>query len=83
VEATSRGLHVHQMVGILPDRARELYRIPAHSRALTALAIGYLGAPERLPEAMRARDLTPRSRKPLHEFVFAERYGEPSPLLRD
>src|SRR6516165_11229530 len=28
LEATSRGLSVHQMIGILPDRARELYRIP-------------------------------------------------------
>jgi nitroreductase len=83
VEATSRGLSVHQMIGILPDRARELYRIPDHSRALTALAIGYPGAPERLPEGLRERDLQPRTRKPLSEFVFAERYGDPSPLLRD
>jgi len=83
VEASARGLSVHQMIGILPDRARALYRIPEHTRALTALAIGYLGAPERLPEGMRARDLMPRSRRPLREFVFAERYGEPSPLLED
>lgn len=27
-EATARGLFVHQMIGILPDKARELYRIP-------------------------------------------------------
>jgi nitroreductase len=83
VEATSRGLSVHQMIGILPDRARELYRIPDHSSALTALAIGYLGAPERLPEGLRERDRAPRTRKPLREFVFAERYGDPSPWLRD
>ncbi len=25
VEATSRGLFVHQMIGILPEKARELY----------------------------------------------------------
>ena len=31
VEATSRGLSVHQMIGILPDKARELFHIPAGS----------------------------------------------------
>lgn len=28
IEATARGLSVHQMIGILPDKARELYGIP-------------------------------------------------------
>src|SRR3954469_5634252 len=27
-EATARGLHVHQMAGILPDKVRELYKVP-------------------------------------------------------
>ena len=36
-EATTRGLCVHQMIGIVPDRARELYGIPEDSRALTAI----------------------------------------------
>ena len=41
LEATARGLSVHQMIGILPDRARELYRIPEGVQPLTGLAIGY------------------------------------------
>lgn len=40
VEATARGLAVHQMIGILPDRARELYAIPEDAEAVTGLAIG-------------------------------------------
>src|SRR5438270_3416151 len=32
-EATARGLSVHQMAGILPDKAREVYQIPPHSKA--------------------------------------------------
>ena len=83
VEATSRGLHVHQMIGILPDRARELYAIPEHSRALTGLAIGYLGTGERLSDALRQRDAAPRARKPLSEFVFGERWGNPARLLAE
>jgi nitroreductase len=74
-EATARGLSVHQMIGILPDRARELYRIPEHSEALTALAIGYAADPESLPEALAAGDRAPRSRKRLSEFVFAGAWG--------
>jgi nitroreductase len=80
-EATARGLAVHQMIGILPDRAREVYAIPEHSTALTALAIGYAGDPASLPEGLRERDLTPRTRRPLAEFVFGGRWGEPSQLV--
>jgi nitroreductase len=75
LEATARGLHVHQMAGILPDKARELYNIPADVRPLTALAIGYVGSPDALPERYRPRDLSPRQRKPLTEFVFAGQWG--------
>src|SRR5436305_6189830 len=28
VEATARGLGVHQMIGILPDRVRQLFQVP-------------------------------------------------------
>ncbi len=82
MEATSRDLAVHQMIGILPDKARELYQIPEHYEAWTALAIGYQADPAELPEALKARDLAPRQRKPLSEFVFTGKWGQSSPLLR-
>ncbi len=82
LEATVRGLFVHQMIGILPDRARELYQIPDGFRPLTGLAIGYLGDPNTLPENYRERDITPRQRKPLAEFVFAGQWGAPFDLAR-
>ena len=81
VEATARNLLVHQMGGILPERARELYAIPEDAEALTALAIGYLGAPEDLPGDLAERDRAPRTRKPLHEFVFGQRWGQASCVL--
>jgi hypothetical protein len=64
------------MIGILPDRARELYGIPDDVRPLTGLAIGYLGDPNALPEKYRQRDLSPRQRKPLIEIVFGSSWGE-------
>jgi nitroreductase len=82
LEATARGLFVHQMIGILPDKARELYRIPEHVQPLTGLAIGYAADPEALPEKYRERDLATRVRKPLAEFVFAGEWGSASRLAK-
>lgn len=81
LEATARGLFVHQMIGILPDKARELYRIPEGVQPLTALAIGYADDPNILPEVYRQRDLAPRRRKPLAEFVFGDRWGAVSSIV--
>ena len=75
VEATSRGLVVHQMIGILPDRARELYQIPADIQPLTGLAIGYEGDINKLPENIRERDRARRGRKSQAEFVFTGKWG--------
>jgi nitroreductase len=81
MEATARGLVVHQMIGILPDRAREIYEIPEGYEPMTGFAIGYLGDPGRLPERLKDRDLAPRTRKPLREFVFSGKWGTASDLV--
>jgi len=81
LEATARDLSVHQMIGILPETARELYEIPVDAQAVTALAIGYADNPANLPEQLRQRDLAPRTRKPISEFVCAGRWDNPSPIV--
>jgi nitroreductase len=80
-EATARGLVVHQMIGILPDRARVLYQVPENVRPLTGLAIGYAGDPATLPENLRPRDQARRPRKPLAAFVFGGRWGTILPVV--
>jgi len=75
LEATARGLAVHQMIGILPDKVREVYSIPEGHEPMTALAIGYAGDPSNLPEELRARDAGRRPRKPLKEFVFGRKWA--------
>jgi nitroreductase len=80
VEAAARGLFVHQMIGILPDKVRELYRVPEGVQPLTGIAIGYAGDPNTLPEKLRERDLTARQRKPLNEFVFSGQWGTAAEL---
>ncbi len=82
LEATARGLSVHQMIGILPDKARALYRIPDGVRPLTGLAIGYAADPDALPENLRGRDLALRTRRPLAEFVFGGQWGRASDLAK-
>jgi nitroreductase len=78
LEASARGLFVHQMAGILPDRVREVYRVPEGVQPVTALAIGYLGDPGELPETLQNRDLAARTRKPLREFIFGDSWGTAS-----
>lgn len=81
-EATARGLFVHQMIGILPDKARELYRIPEGIQPVTALAIGFAADPNSLPEKFQARDLAPRGRKPVSQFVFGGEWGAASNVMK-
>lgn len=82
IEATARGLVVHQMIGIVPDRVRAVYSVPDGVQPVTALAIGYLGDSQSLPENFRSRDLAQRTRKPLSSFVFAGKWGTAAPLAK-
>lgn len=80
-EATARGLSVHQMAGILPDRVRELYQVPEGYEPATGIAIGYAADPKDLSDAIKQRDTASRDRKPLAEFVFGGLWGSPSDLV--
>jgi nitroreductase len=81
-EATARGLFVHQMIGILPDRAREAYSIPEGTQPTTGLAIGYAAASANLPERLRDRDTVKRERKKVADFVFSAQWGTSAEFLR-
>ena len=70
LEATSRGLCVHQMIGIDPDGAREAFGIEGSLEPLTALALGYAGEPQHVPDAYAERDAKPRERKPVGDFIL-------------
>jgi nitroreductase len=81
VEATARGLFVHQMAGFDPEKARQVFAIPAGWDAIAALAIGYPGDPDSLPQRLKERELAPRTRKPLSEFVMSGRWGHTAPFV--
>ncbi|MDX1593841.1 MAG: nitroreductase family protein [Gammaproteobacteria bacterium] len=69
-EATARGLHVHQMIGIEPDRARETFDIGDSLEPLTGLAIGHAGDPDDAEEKHAERDRAERERRPLDELIL-------------
>jgi nitroreductase len=81
LEATERGLFVHQMAGFDPAKAKHVYEIPADCEAIAAMAIGYPGDPGSLPEKLKEREHAPRTRKPLTEFVMSGRWGHTSPIV--
>src|SRR6266576_3817105 len=80
VEATARGLAVHQMAGFDPDSARKTFAIPEGWEPLAAIAIGYPGDPDTLPPKLKERELAPRMRKPIREFVMTGSWGHTAPF---
>ena len=80
VEATARGLVVHQMAGFDPDKARKTFAIPEGWEPLAAIAIGYPGSPDSLPPKMKDREMAPRIRKPIAEFVMTGSWGHTAPF---
>lgn len=81
-EATSRGLRIHQMAGFDPHKAIELFSIPDGWEPIAAFTVGYPGDHQALPENLRERELAPRSRKPLTEFVMSGTWGQPAAFLK-
>ena len=81
LQATALGIEIHQMAGIDPEKARQIFGIPEGYEAVAGIALGYPGDPASLPDPLRERELAPRERKPLDSFVFTDRWGETSPIV--
>jgi nitroreductase len=77
VQAAELGLHTHQMAGFDKQKTRELFDIPADFEPMTVVALGYFGKLEDLPQELREREIAPRTRKPLDQFVFGGHWDEP------
>lgn len=70
IQATQEGISLHQMGGVFHNKLQELFEIPEDYESVTVIALGYLGNPDSLPEALKARELAKRTRKPIEEFAF-------------
>lgn len=79
LQATALGLHTHSMGGFDRDKIRAAFEIPTDYEIGAVTAIGYLGNADTLPDSLKTVETSPRSRKPLHEFVFSE-WDQPAPI---
>ncbi|RZQ65485.1 nitroreductase [Amycolatopsis suaedae] len=79
LQAVAEGLVVHQMAGFDPLAVRREFELPDDAEPLVAIAVGTLADPEVLGEDWRIeRERAPRSRIPLAEFAFTDRWGSPA-----
>jgi nitroreductase len=70
LEAVSRGLCVHQMIGIEADKVIATFAPGQDIKPLTALAIGYQGEEKDIPQEYAERDRKPRERLAQSEFLL-------------
>ncbi|MBC7254886.1 MAG: nitroreductase family protein [Chloroflexi bacterium] len=76
LQTVALGLYGHPMAGFDAARAVETFGIPEDFEPVLAIALGYLGDPEALPQDLRAGETRPRERRPLAETIFTEHWGE-------
>jgi nitroreductase len=82
LQATALGLQGHQMAGFDVQKARETCLIPTGFDPVAMIALGYPGDPAVLPDHLHERELKPRERQPITDFVFSIKWGQTSPLVR-
>ncbi|MFZ5947875.1 MAG: nitroreductase family protein [Stygiobacter sp.] len=70
LQAASMEIYGHLMGGYSKTKAIELFNIDTQEyEPVVFIALGYLDDPEKLEEPFRTRELTPRTRKPIADFV--------------
>ena len=70
LQATAMGLYVHQMAGFDAEKAKETFNIPEGFEPVTAIAIGYYGSKDDLPEEFVKSETSKRIRKRISDFAF-------------
>ena len=82
IQATALGLVAHQMAGFRIDQARTDCQIPHGYEPVAMIAVGYPGDSSLLSDRLRAREVQPRVRKPVTEFVYSTTWEQPLPFLQ-
>jgi nitroreductase len=83
MQATALGLIVHQMAGFEIDKARTDLGIPSGFEPVAMIAVGYAGDPAELPDYLRERELAPRERKSITEFVSSGKWKAPPDWMNE
>jgi len=80
LQALALGLIIHQMGGYDAEKARAAFDIPPEYTPMAMIAVGYQAEPEILDEETKAKELRPRTRKPLTDRFFERGWGKPVAL---
>ena len=70
LRAAELGLSTHIIGGFNAAAAGEALKLPPGFDVVALIAIGYPGLPDALPEHLRVREVAPRVRKEIEEFVY-------------
>lgn len=81
LEATANGLVGHPMAGFDHQKATTDFNLPEGHEPVVMIALGYLDTPDTLIEPFKTRELAPRTRKPLAEFVFQNEWNHAPSIL--
>ena len=76
IQAQAMGLVTHQIGGFDADRLRREFAIPQQLRPMVVLAVGASGSPASLPDNLRERELAPRHRQPVTEWLFVDAWAD-------
>jgi nitroreductase len=74
LEAIQHNIYGHMMGGFDMTKTRETFELNPSIEPCIFIALGKLGSPEKLEEPFKTREITPRSRKSLNEFVFKNHF---------
>ncbi len=70
LQAISENIYGHMMGGYDKVKTKEKFNIPQGYDTVLVMALGYLDSADTLEEPFKTREITPRTRKELNEFVF-------------
>ncbi|MGA8257111.1 MAG: nitroreductase family protein [Nocardioides sp.] len=77
LQARAMGLHAHQFAGFDHPGVAEAFGVPDHFQLMAGIAVGMRGDATQVDERDREREQRPRTRRPLIETAFADRWAEP------
>jgi nitroreductase len=77
LQAAALGLMVHQMGGFDADKASEVFEIPEQFTPMAMMTVGYQLAEDEIPDDMKEREYSERSRNSIDENFFDGTWDKP------